>query len=260
MGVKNMFKKSSKLFEKEGFYIILFVCLCIVAVTAVYISRQNKDITSQPGTNKIVEEKETSKKPVQNEADPVINPSNNTTETLNNTNNTSSISTTKPSTEKNTAVVKKDSNPKFKMIMPVEGDIVKGFDKEQLQESKTMQQWETHEGIDIMCDMGTEVKAAQSGKVVEVNQDNTILHGTKSGFGVTVVIDHGNGVRSYYCNLNENVKVKVNDVVKKGQVLGVVGDTSIREAVSIEGSHLHFTVKKKVNKEYVTVNPMDYLK
>ena len=52
----------------------------------------------------------------------------------------------------------------------------------------------------------------------------------------------------------------VNDPVKKGAVLGTVGDTSVRESVSIEGSHIHFEVLKKEGKEYVCVNPTDYLK
>jgi murein DD-endopeptidase MepM/ murein hydrolase activator NlpD len=63
-----------------------------------------------------------------------------------------------------------------------------------------------------------------------------------------------------YCNLAEDVKVKKGDTVKKGQVIGVVGDTATREVVSLEGSHLHFVVLKKSGSELVTVNPQDYLK
>lgn len=43
MGVKNVFKKS-KIFDRDGFYVILFVCLCIVAVAAVYITNNNNKL------------------------------------------------------------------------------------------------------------------------------------------------------------------------------------------------------------------------
>lgn len=255
MGFKNMFKKSSKLFDREGFYIILFICLCIVAVTAVVMSRNNapgKTAQEQQQVDQLPEgtdyvsdeglEKDTST--------PTMNtPEKNTTQTSSTTNQ-------KATTEKKNEPVKEV----FKIVLPVEGDVTKKYDKEHLQESVSMEQWETHEGIDIACDIGSEIKAAQDGTVVDVFKDDKLATILKSGFGMTIVVEHKGGYQTVYCNLSEDIKVKKGDTVKKGQVIGIVGDTASREVVSLEGSHLHFVVLKKSGSELVTVNPQDYLK
>lgn len=265
MGIKNLFKKSSKLFDREGFYVILFICLCIVAVTAVYISKNNgstarknaqvqektQQQSQQPYTPepKYVEEEPTNETPVMQQQDKNSVTSQKSTTTNKTTN----------STNKNVPSKSVTSSIALKLEMPVQGEIVKKFDKENLQFSNTMQQWETHEGIDIACELGTEVKAADSGKVVDVLNDDTLISGIKPGYGFKVIIDHGNGLRTVYCNLDPEVKVKKGDNVKKGQVIGVVGDTAVRESVAVEGSHLHFIVLKKSGKDYITVNPQDFL-
>ena len=255
MGFKNMFKKSSKLFDREGFYIILFICLCIVAVTAVVISKNNspsktaqdqKQVEQLPeGTDYVIDD--------ELESDPST-PTMNTPEKP--TTETSSITNQVKTTEKNNEPVKEV----FKIVMPVDGKVAKGYDKEHLQESVSMEQWETHEGIDIACDIGSEVKAAQDGTVLDVFKDDNLAKLLKSGFGMTIVVEHKGGYQTVYCNLAEDVKVKKGDTVKKGQVIGVVGDTATREVVSLEGSHRHFVVLKKSGSELITVNPQDYLK
>ena len=45
---KRLFDKSSNFFKKEGFYVILFVCLCIVATIAAVTARNNKTVTKPP--------------------------------------------------------------------------------------------------------------------------------------------------------------------------------------------------------------------
>lgn len=266
MGIKNMFKKSSKIFDKEGFYIILFICLCVVAVTAVYMSRNNANMVrknaeaqkqmeqqkQQPESTgpQLVDEKTDTAAPTMQQPDKTASSAK--------TNTTAKSTSSKGSAPQKTV----SSSVSLKLEMPVVGEVSKKFDKENLQFSSTMQQWETHEGLDIACDAGTEVKASADGKVVDVVNDETIEPSLniKTGYGVSVIIDHGNGLRTMYCNLDQNVKVKKGDTVKKGQVIGVVGDTAVREAVSIEGSHLHFVVLKKSGKEYVTMDPQDFLK
>lgn len=255
MGFKNMFKKSSKLFDREGFYIILFICLCIVAVTAVVISKNNapsktaqdqKQVDKLPeGTDYVIDDKQEN-----NPSTPTMNTPDKTTT------QTSSTTNQETKTEKNRETAK----DVFKIALPVDGEITKKYDKEHLQEAKSMEQWETHEGIDIACDMGSEIKAAQDGKVIDVSKDDNLAKIVKSGYGMTIVVEHKGGYQTVYCNLAEDVKVQKGDTVKKGQVIGIVGDTATREVVSLEGSHLHFVVLKKSGSELVTVNPQDYLK
>lgn len=254
MGFKNMFKKSSKLFDREGFYIILFICLCIVAVTAVVISKNNTPSKTAQDQQQVDQLPEGTEYVIDDE--PESDPSTPTMNTPEKTTTKTSSTTNQQTTEKKSDPVKEV----FKIAMPVDGEVTKKYDKEHLQESISMEQWETHEGIDIACDIGSEVKAAQDGKVIDVSKEDNLAKILKSGYGMTVVVEHKSGYQTVYCNLAEDVKVKKGDTVKKGQVIGIVGDTATREVVSLEGSHLHFVVLKKSGSELVTVNPQDYLK
>lgn len=73
-----------------------------------------------------------------------------------------------------------------------------------------------HQGVDYYVAAGTDVLAVNNGKVAY------------SGFldlsGYTVVIDHGLGLKSWYCHLSSTA-VKVGDTVTKGNVIGYVGST-----------------------------------
>lgn len=266
MGIKNIFKKSSKIFDREGFYIILFICLCIVAVTAVYVSKNNANTARKnaEAEKQIVQQQQNEEEPDFSEPqfveDRRINEAPVLKQQDKKAGSTNSNVTASNTVNKSTAPSKTvASSISLRLEMPVTGEVVKKFDKENLQYSTTMQQWETHEGIDIACDLGTEVKAAGNGKVVDVLNDDVLIPGIKSGYGVKVIIDHGNDLRTIYCNLDPEVKVKKGDTVKKGQVIGVTGDTAVRESAAVEGSHLHFIVLKKSGKEYVTVDPQDFL-
>lgn len=55
--------------------------------------------------------------------------------------------------------------------------------------------------------------------------------------GTCVVVDHGDGLTSIYCNLSAKPTVSEGDTVSTGTVLGVVGETAIAE--SSRPSHLH---------------------
>lgn len=98
-----------------------------------------------------------------------------------------------------------------------------------------------HTGIDIGIDEGTLVHAADGGTVVGA--------GWYSGYGYTVVIDHGNGMSTLYAH-NSAVNVSEGQAVSKGQVVAYSGNTG-----NSTGPHLHFEVR--VNGD--PVDPMGYL-
>ncbi len=96
------------------------------------------------------------------------------------------------------------------IIMPVDGEIITAFTKDNLIYSETLEEWRGgHSGIDIKADIGTKVKAIKEGVVKEVYEDN--LWG-----GNIIVIDHGNGLESKYSNLGTRDMVKVGIEVKQG--------------------------------------------
>lgn len=98
-----------------------------------------------------------------------------------------------------------------------------------------------HAGIDISGVRDRTIKAADNGKVTEA--------GYHKGYGNYVMIDHDNGLKTLYAHLS-SISVKKGDVVRKGEKIGVMGNTG-----RSTGVHLHFEVIKNGRK----VNPMNYL-
>ena len=98
-----------------------------------------------------------------------------------------------------------------------------------------------HAGTDFGVDEGTPVHAADGGVVVEA--------GWVSGYGYTVIIDHGNGMSTLYAH-NSDVAVSPGQTVSKGQVVSYSGNTG-----GSTGPHLHFEVR--INGE--PTDPMAYL-
>lgn len=88
--------------------------------------------------------------------------------------------------------------------------------------------WHMHDGIDIGVGWGTPVGAAAPGTVTHAGWDG--------GYGITVQIDHGDGVVTMYAHLSE-VAVGYGDWVDTGDLIGYSGDTG-----NSTGPHLHFSV------------------
>lgn len=119
-------------------------------------------------------------------------------------------------------------------IMPVSGEIVNPFSNGELVKSKTLNEWRTHDGIDISAKEGTPVKSPNDGKVIDIRED--------SKWGNTVEVEYTGDVVISFCGLGDDVKVKKGQELKLGDVIGSVGNSSVVE--SAEDSHLHVGVKK----------------
>ena len=87
-----------------------------------------------------------------------------------------------------------------------------------------------HTGVDISASSGTEIIAARTGVVIWTKSE---LGGP---FGNNTLIDHGNGLATFYAH-QSGFAVQAGQKVKKGQVIGYVGSTGYST-----GSHLHFEV------------------
>ena len=96
-----------------------------------------------------------------------------------------------------------------------------------------------HAGVDFIGN--SSIKASDGGKVTFV--------GTKSGYGKTIIIDHGNGFETLYGHL-KSYSVSEGDKVDKGDKIGVMGNTG-----RSTGTHLHFEIRKNGK----AVNPLSYL-
>ncbi len=116
--------------------------------------------------------------------------------------------------------------------MPIKANIIKQFSDDRLVYSKTYGDMRVHNGIDIVAKTGTLVKASGEGKVSQITDDRIT--------GKTVVIDHGSGIKTYYCGLND-VSVKNGEKVTSLKVIGTVGEVP---SECLDESHLHFAVSK----------------
>ena len=115
----------------------------------------------------------------------------------------------------------------------------------------------THQAIDVVGAGNTisDVVAYEDGTVVlvvnNVKSNNTNTTGTAT-YGNFIKIKHGNNIQTLYAHLKYgSIKVKKGDYVKKGQVIGTMGNTG-----RAFGVHLHFEVRDYNNKRK---NPYDYL-
>ncbi|MBI5182118.1 MAG: peptidoglycan DD-metalloendopeptidase family protein [Nitrospirae bacterium] len=88
-----------------------------------------------------------------------------------------------------------------------------------------------HDGIDISVPKGTPIKAAADGRV-------TFSGRGYKDYGKMVIIDHNSEFQTIYAHNSENL-VDEGDEVKKGQIIGKVGDSG-----NATGYHLHFEVRK----------------
>jgi murein DD-endopeptidase MepM/ murein hydrolase activator NlpD len=101
--------------------------------------------------------------------------------------------------------------------------------------------FKTHEGLDIVNDVGTPVVAAGNGIVEVAGQSG-------GGYGTVVVIKHGFGFQTLYAHLSKTL-VREGQHVKRGDLIGKSGRTGL-----VTGPHLHYEVRYNG----VCKNPVDY--
>ena len=176
---------------------------------------------------------------------------NTTTNTKNSTN--TSINITKQNETKTTNTTssktiekKEETKKELSFQKPVDGEIMKGYAKDNLVYSETLQEWTTHLGIDIKAEKTTVVKAAEAGTVKSIKNDPR--------YGLTIVIEHNDGYETVYSNLLSSEFVVEGEKVEKGQSIGTVGNTAAFEVA--DEPHLHFEILK----DSIPIDPTTYMK
>ena len=220
----------------KSFYIVLVLCMAVIAVSGFQIYR----VSNRPA------------EPVASEVEvvvPLTTPQPAPTPPVS---TKPPVQTVKPTPIPTPAVETVATEPEIKdkpvassYIWPVKGEIIADFSLEVQAFDPTMNDWRTHDGIDIAAILGTEVRATGTGTVIGVYEDDFM--------GTTVVIDHGNNVTSLYANLAATPTVTEGQPVEIGTVIGAVGKTA--KAESKRSDHLHF----EMTKDGITVDPMPYL-
>lgn len=202
--------------------------------TTSYIEEASSDIgKSIEQVINDIEEKENSKKEATNTTKEGLEKDKTTTNT-----------TSEQKTKTTNAEPEKVKDPEFSN--PVEGENMRGFAKDSLIYSDTLEEWVTHLGIDIKAERTSVVKAAEAGKVTSIKNDPR--------YGLTIVIEHVNGFKTVYSNLLTSEFVKEGESIEKGQSIGTVGNSASFEIV--DEPHLHFEILK----DNINVDPNIYLK
>lgn len=98
-----------------------------------------------------------------------------------------------------------------------------------------------HAGVDIAADVGTPIVAFADGVVEFI--------GESGAYGLYVQLDHGNGIKSFYCHCSKLLYGKGKNVTA-GQTIALVGDTG-----NTTGPHLHLELKR----EETLLNPAYYI-
>jgi len=122
---------------------------------------------------------------------------------------------------------------------PVSGRILFGFGRDTLPSGAVIRR----NGIGIAAPLGTSVKAVSSGRVMLVQRLGT--------YGLTVVLEHGNGYFSLYMQLG-SAGVPKDATVQKGETIGTVGGEN-----SDQGPHLYFEIR---GENQIALDPADWLR
>ena len=217
----------------KGFYIVLFLCIATIGISGYYLLKtvvNDTRATAPAGGSASVtlpdqstvrpsvpsvenNPASTPVKPSASDAKPSVRPEPDDPEPVKD-------QTPEPDTQETVSKV---------LTWPVQGAILRDFSIETLSLDPTLGDWRTHGGLDIAAAQGVKVLSISAGTVEQIYTDGLM--------GTTVVVSHGGGLQSWYCNLDENVTVEAGDPVDIGSELGTVGSSAIAE-VGV-GSHVH---------------------
>ncbi len=212
--------------DRSGFYIALCSCAVIVAIAG-YASRIS--LTEDNSENNLAKTIETPA-PQENAPEEILATQEPIPEST-------PASDTPVST--NTEV-----EEEIHFTSPVSGKVIEEFSGDDLVYHEALKDWRAHSGVDFEAEIGEKVIACAAGIVESVFD---------SSLGRCVIIDHQNGYKTMYANLNEDTQVKEGDKLASGDTIGTVGNTALGDSTDLP--HLHF----EMNVDGETVNPTEYL-
>ena len=236
---KKIFNKSSNFFKKEGFYVILFVCLCVVATVAAITTKNNR-VAKEPikkqvaqGDSKVIDDK--------SQPDNALQVKKPTVET------TKTPAEAQKAADKTKAVSTTNNNS---WVKPANGTVIERF--RPLTETAAGR-YETSTRVVFECKKDADVIATFDGKVVKVEPDE---YG-----GVQVTVDHKNGYQTVYANLQDKSVVAQDKELHKGDKIGKV-NSDVKG--STKANCLYFKLLDKSQKNYAgyytEVNPARFIK
>lgn len=194
-------KRYAQFVEKQGFFIIMFACIGVIASTAVWTGHVNQSVPVPTP-------------PVDN----VSSAAQLQQESLRDVSTPTPVITAAPSIWR----------------APLDSlTVLHGFDASRLSQSAVTGLWELHDATDFQCEAGSLVYAIADGTVIETTE--------KGLDGATVTIDHGHDVIAYYAGMELLSAMQPGDPVEAGQTIGFGGNKMVGETDLGPHLHLRVT-------------------
>lgn len=230
----NKTQKIIGFFRKNINYFIFLLCLTVVAgVSVALIVNANKNRNSVLNTGSVNQPNNSS-----GEETPVDEKPND-----------SAVDSSEDKQPENKEPENKEPDKQTSNVivfdMPVSGTIIKDYVGASVVYNSTLDKYTGHKAIDFGAEEGASVKASYDGTVKEITESKLT--------GITVVIDHGNGLLSHYNGVEVKEGLEAGASVKKGDEIGYVSLNNRTEYK--DGAHLHF----EVTEDGVKVDPNKYL-
>ena len=237
MEKKESTQKLKAFLKKNVYYIIMAACLLAIAamITATVLlndKQQSVNNAVNDGLNDVVP---ADADPAETDKEPEKENQNEQTGTENKPGESEQTTTDPEQTPTQTIV--------FDAPVGVV-DIGCDYSMDALVWNSTLKHYAVHNGIDFKGEDGTNVLCVYDGVVSAVEYDMLS--------GYTVTVKHNDSLFTSYGSLNEPT-VKVGNTIRKGEVIGTMGNTSSREYSM--GPHLHFSVYENDR----AIDPYKYL-
>ena len=244
-----MKKKLVDLVQKEGFILLLFVCVCVVAGGTLFVSMKSLNTAKGnlgSGNFTIIEEDDEGvESSAYNRYSDLAILTDEEVERVN-LNDFEEVMEVILSEDDYAEVDVEDLEfiddmedselvvETMTLSFPLDGQIITEYTSNSLVYSETLESWVGHGAIDIGGKEGTPVKAAMDGTVKQVYEDEL--------WGIVIVISHKDEIETRYANLGTKEMVKVGSQVRKGDHISTVGKTAKIEMIM--EPHVHFEVRK----------------
>ena len=207
-GLRRAYARYDRLMEKQGFTIVLVVCVLVIVGSALYTFHFREAWNGAE------------EQPPQDAA--AVGGSQNA-QTL----------------REAQALVQSTQQPlpteaPFRLEQPVLGFLDRDFSMLEPQFFPKANYWRLHPGIDLQAEYGTAVAACAQGTVARVWEDAEL--------GLCIRLKHAYGYETVYAGLSDASYVKAGDPVSQGQTIGHLGNGVLAE--SDAQPHLHFEVWK----------------
>lgn len=230
--------KKKKLLQKDGFYLALFICICLIAIGGIWFTKNSVDnLASKNGF--LDNQNKVAKNDGEGEIHLIKNDDNTVPTSTNPKENLDKA--------KENKILQKEESAKANSKISYLGEkVTREYSEKKPSYSTTLDVWEIHKALDVQAKKGSKVKSITDGKVVDIFKDDK--------HGMSVKIESKDKITVVYSNLDSKTLVKKGQKVSEGDTIGKVGNTTMVE--SLEDSHIHVTATK----DGKSIDPMKLIK